>query len=296
MSTTYPDLTETSFPENIDVFNRMSDVTHSDISLVSQYQAYVLANNMSAAAKILDDNPLLANKIINAAVINKFLDAVIAVQRFFKSDVHEYIENKSDELSSQIGEFQTKGAYSSSKAYKQYNIVTKNGNCYVCLKDCIGKDVSNTEYWVKISSKGEQGVSGIGLSFCGTYDSSHVYSKDDCVTDGTTVYVAVQASTGKPLTDTKYWNILISNTEKENKHKSELITLLASEWVNNIQTVSVNGVTTNNDIIISPNSDSIASYTKFGIYCTMQTSGNLSFSCNKEPTENIKVNVVILGG
>ena len=36
MSTTYPTLTETNFPDEVDSFTRMSDISYADISLVNQ--------------------------------------------------------------------------------------------------------------------------------------------------------------------------------------------------------------------------------------------------------------------
>lgn len=57
MSKTYPELPETNFPDSLDVFDRLSDVTSGDIILVNQYQAYMSAGNQAAAAKLLTDNP-----------------------------------------------------------------------------------------------------------------------------------------------------------------------------------------------------------------------------------------------
>lgn len=94
MSKTYPELPETNFPDSLDVFDRLSDVTSGDIILVNQYQAYMSAGNQAAAAKLLTDNPDLKNKIINASTINKFLDAVSALQKMFKEDVQTYIASQ----------------------------------------------------------------------------------------------------------------------------------------------------------------------------------------------------------
>ena len=43
---------------------------------------------------MLTDNPDLKNKIINASTINKFLDAVSALQKMFKEDVQTYIASQ----------------------------------------------------------------------------------------------------------------------------------------------------------------------------------------------------------
>lgn len=54
-----------------------------------------------------------------------------------------------------------KGEYSSTKAYEFLDIVTKNGSSYIAMTIVpAGKDVTDTNYWQLIASKGEQGDIG----------------------------------------------------------------------------------------------------------------------------------------
>lgn len=50
-----------------------------------------------------------------------------------------------------------KGNYSNTTNYVRLDVVTVNGSSYVCLKDCVGKDVTDTEYWQLIAEKGDKG-------------------------------------------------------------------------------------------------------------------------------------------
>ena len=71
------------------------------------------------------------------------------------------------------------------------------------------------------------------------------------------------------------------------------VTLTTNGWSNKEQTVSVSGVTASNAVIVSPAPTSIKAYSKYGIYCSEQASGTLTFVCDKTPSEGVVVNVLI---
>lgn len=53
-----------------------------------------------------------------------------------------------------------KGEYSSATQYLRLDIVSYNGSSYLCIKDCVGIDVTNKEYWLLIAQKGDKGDIG----------------------------------------------------------------------------------------------------------------------------------------
>ena len=167
MSTTYPELTETLFPEALDIITRMSDITYADMSLITQYNTYIATGNFNAAQQLLVDNAGLQTKIFNAVKFNKLADAIMAVQRFFKDDVEAHIESVGDNLAAQIANFGNVGEYSESQQYHRFEIVQADGSRYMCVADCQGIPVTNGAYWVKIAAKGEKGAAGHGISYCG---------------------------------------------------------------------------------------------------------------------------------
>ena len=73
------------------------------------------------------------------------------------------------------------------------------------------------------------------------------------------------------------------------------VTLSSSGWSNNQQAVTVNGVTTSNDVIVAPEPASIATYGECGVYCSAQASNKLTFKCISKPASNLTVNVLIIG-
>jgi hypothetical protein len=78
-------------------------------------------------------------------------------------------------------------------------------------------------------------------------------------------------------------------------HSTITVTLTSAWWSSNSQTVSATGVTASNTVIVSPAPSDIADYADCGVYCSAQGSGTLTFVCDTEPSNDIDVNVVILG-
>ena len=71
------------------------------------------------------------------------------------------------------------------------------------------------------------------------------------------------------------------------------VVLLASDWNDNTQTVTVAGVTTNNTILVTYAPASKNAYTQANIYCTAQGDGTLTFICTNTPSTDISVNIII---
>lgn len=70
--------------------------------------------------------------------------------------------------------------------------------------------------------------------------------------------------------------------------------LTMAGWSNNQQTVTVQGVTTNSSVIVSPDADSFTAYGEAGIYCSAQATNSLTFTCESVPTAALTVNVLII--
>ena len=76
---------------------------------------------------------------------------------------------------------------------------------------------------------------------------------------------------------------------------TETVTLALGGWTNQAQSVSVNGVTADNAVLVSAAPESHTAYGSAGIRCTAQEAGSLTFACDTGPFGDIRVNVVILG-
>lgn len=90
MSTTYPNLTSTNFPDAIDDFDSYVDPQIEDMSLINQYYNFIEQNNLNSANQILIDNPSLIPKIVNAARLNHLRDGLIAVENYCRDNTPYY--------------------------------------------------------------------------------------------------------------------------------------------------------------------------------------------------------------
>lgn len=79
------------------------------------------------------------------------------------------------------------------------------------------------------------------------------------------------------------------------KQSTLTVTLTSANWSNNEITVTATWVTASNTVIVSPDPSSITDYTDAKIYCSAQGTNSLTFTCDTAPSNDIDVNVVILG-
>ena len=93
------------FPQQVQTFNQMQDISASDGALIAQYQAAMQAGNLALAKQILAQIPNNQNKIITADYLNTINDTVVAMEKYFQaryspayivSDTQPQSQEKSD--------------------------------------------------------------------------------------------------------------------------------------------------------------------------------------------------------
>ena len=72
------------------------------------------------------------------------------------------------------------------------------------------------------------------------------------------------------------------------------LTLASANWSNNSITVTATGVTSSNNVIVSPAPASQSAYTSAGVMCTGQSTDSLTFTCTTTPSSDLTVNVLVL--
>lgn len=261
MSTTYTDLTESSYPDAIDIMTRMSDASYAYKALISQYYTYKNAGTAegdTAAAQLLIDNPVLDTMIINAKKINKFIDACIALERWYNDDIKPFFEYT----------FAYKGEYVPATTYKQGNVISYNGEGFICrVASSVGVSPTahtTTTNWAIIAKQGIQGVSGTGLAPRGAWNNSTTYSVNDCVSHSNSLWQClVENTNSEPVGTNSNW-VLLFNIAPEQIGAATTTTLTATipvEWTYSngyyYQTITVSGMLeTDNPIVdIVPSSD-----------------------------------------
>ena len=214
MSILYPDLANTTFPNSKDTFKQFLDIVISDGDLIKQYQAAVQAGNASLATQILQQIPAYTQKVLTATDLNKFVDAIVAVERFYTNDIRSYVNEKQSEWQGIINQFSYKGTFNTSTQYYANNYVSfvTNGieQLYIALSQPpVGTVPTNTTYWRILSVRGPKGASGAGLSFAGNWISETSYSAQNCVNYDGALWGALQPSTGQvPYEWSAYWVLL----------------------------------------------------------------------------------------
>lgn len=87
---------------------------------------------------------------------------------------------------------------------------------------------------------------------------------------------------------------LIVGTAASTKRTELNITLTASGWVDNQQTVSASDVTAASSVFVSGDDGSEPEYGTCEVWCSGQADGSLTFSCTYLPMEDLVANVLIL--
>lgn len=217
MSTLYPDLDFTNYPGSLDNIALKANLTSaSEAQLVAQIQSYIIAGKFSAATAIITANPTLQTKIFAANDYNQIRDAILALERFYKTDIYDYIQDKQTTWTSRVEQFSFKGIYSPTTQYYENNMVnytTSTGTyLYLCWKQpATGIAPTNTNYWRLIMLKGERGVSGDGLSFAWTWDASTEYSLNDVVVYNNKWWASTQTQSGNvPQNGSNYWTEILT--------------------------------------------------------------------------------------
>lgn len=105
------------------------------------------------------------------------------------------------------------------------------------------------------------------------------------------------ATTYDSVGDTFNAGVINATNAQVNKNtlNQRSVTLSASGWSSNKQTVSVTGMTASSNVFVSPSPASFVAYGEAGIYCSAQASGSLTFTCTDKPSAALTVNIVFAG-
>lgn len=217
MSALYPDLDFTNYPGELDNITLKSNITNAtDAQLVAQIQASILAGDFANASAILNANPQLNGKIFNANDYNRIRDAILALERFYNSDIKNYITEKQATWGAEVDKFNYKGVYSPTTQYYKNNMVdyttTEGTFLYLCIQQPdTGIAPTNTNYWRILTLRGERGLSGEGLSFAWVWDSTMEYNVNDVVVYGNKWWVSTQVNRGQqPANGSAYWTEILT--------------------------------------------------------------------------------------
>lgn len=217
MSSTYPDLSLTVFPDGgIDQFMTFLNIVASDGPLIAQYQQAMEAGNTTQANQILAQIPQSTHKIITASTLNRLSQAMLAIERFYLTDIEPYITQQQENWLTIINQFSYQGVWKSGTSYVVNNLVsyTVSGLNLVYIATSappVGTPPTNTQYWRVLTIQGQPGTSGTGLSYRQEWNNSITYSQNDAVTYDGAIWMALQASQNRiPDSNPQYWQLVMN--------------------------------------------------------------------------------------
>lgn len=202
MSELYPDLPYTKFPGELDNMTQMMNITASDLPTINLFHYYLRNGDFEAAQLLFKTVPDIDKKLIDSTRLNQLRDAMIALERFYKTDVKPYTDEKSAEWLMKVMQFSYKGIWDDLTTYEAYNLVSYQSGedvlMFIATKDVAGGtgiNITNTEYWTQFTIRGERGESGAGGAFRYNWSATESYNVNDTVVYGNYIWGAKQANT-----------------------------------------------------------------------------------------------------
>lgn len=80
ISKTYSNLLGTTYPDAVDTYSKIVDVTISTLPYAILYQNYFQKGDLDSAYQVLSEHPELEQCMINADKINKLIDSIKAIE------------------------------------------------------------------------------------------------------------------------------------------------------------------------------------------------------------------------
>lgn len=191
------------------------NITATDGALIAQYQSYMEQGNTAQANEILAQIPQSTQKIIKATDVNKWTQAILALERFYISDIEPYIQQQQEDWQAIVDQFSYHGEWASGTTYVTNNFVSYTSGGVTMLYIATGNPPTgtaptNTTYWRPLTIRGQQGQSGTGLAYRESWDAGTQYNANDAVSYEGTLWMALQANQNiTPGTNASYWQKVI---------------------------------------------------------------------------------------
>lgn len=180
-------MSRSSFPNKIDQFSEKFDLPANKVADALEMQHLksktILDNNEQNRLSALQAE--LQDYTITPETMNKLQDAIVEIETFFDGNVRQYILSKQKEWDTYVDDFSFIGNWDSSKKYKRQNIVSYDGNLWLCIKDVVSS-AGDTPYklpdnWRQVAFKGDKGDVGLNTIFKGEWNGSTNYKAGDAV-------------------------------------------------------------------------------------------------------------------
>lgn len=194
-------------PNSLFSWLKYQDIQIADIALRTQFESYMSVGNYSQALRLLSDNQLqLQGKAWIGDSINALVNGIITLESLYNDNVIKFLSDLSETLQSLVDNYRNVGTWIVGNEYKELNFVAYDNEMYMALQDVpANTPITNTNYWLYVGLRGEQGVAGVNVRQQYDYSSGKAYSINDLVVYQGQIYVALKSNTNVLPTNSDTW-------------------------------------------------------------------------------------------
>lgn len=209
-------------PNSLFPWLKYQDIQIADIALRTQFESYMSVGNYSQALRLLSDNQSqLQGKAWIGDSINTLVNGIITLESLYNDNVIKFLSDLSETLQSLVDNYRNVGTWIVGNEYKELNFVAYDNEMYMALQDVpANTPITDTNYWLYVGLRGEQGVAGVNVRQQYNYSSGKAYNINDLVVYQGQIYVALKSNTNVLPTNSDTWllyervvkaNIYVSN-------------------------------------------------------------------------------------
>lgn len=209
-------------PNSLFPWLKYQDIQIADIALRTQFESYMSVGNYSQALRLLSDNQSqLQGKAWIGDSINTLVNGIITLENLYNDNVIKFLSDLSETLQSLVDNYRNVGTWIVGNEYKELNFVAYDNEMYMALQDVpANTPITDTNYWLYVGLRGEQGVAGVNVRQQYNYSSGKAYNINDLVVYQGQIYVALKSNTNVLPTNSDTWllyervvkaNIYVSN-------------------------------------------------------------------------------------
>lgn len=175
------------------------DIQIPDVTLRTQFRQYMQTGQYAEALVLLNNNDAqLQGKAYVANTINTITNGILELEGYYNTGVTLYLSNLATQYLTMVDNLKKAGTWLSTNQYVPYNFVVYLNDIYMCFEEPpIGTSPTNTQYWLYLGLRGEQGAPGVDVVMKYNWNNTSTYVPNDLVVYEGDIYVALTNNINK---------------------------------------------------------------------------------------------------